>query len=69
MHTNTNSRKSRKAQGISLPLILFLVFLVVGYYVGSEDTFSTESANENVSESIYYTDSGQFSFPVFLYPF
>lgn len=69
MHTNTNSHKSRKAKGVSIPLILFLAFLVVGYYVGSEDTFSTESAKENASESIYYTDSGLFLFPVFLYPF
>ena len=69
MHTDTNSNKSFKFKGISVPVILFIAFLGVGYYISSGEVFSSESAEEYSSESIYYTDSGQFSFPVFLYPF
>ncbi|MEM9675776.1 MAG: hypothetical protein AAF992_24510 [Bacteroidota bacterium] len=69
MSTNTNSNKSSQVKGISVPVILFLACLIGGYYISSGDGLSSESSEEFTSESIYYTDSGQFSFPVFLYPF
>lgn len=66
MHTDT---KSIKVKGISVPVILFLAGMVAGYYMSSGNTFSFESNEEYTSESIYYTDSGQFLFPVFVLPF
>ncbi|WKN43309.1 hypothetical protein [Tunicatimonas pelagia] len=69
MHTNTNFNKSIKIKGISVPAILFLAGMVAGYYISSGDTFSLESDEEYTNKSIYYSDSGQFSFPVFALPF
>ena len=66
MHTDT---KLIEIKGISVPAILFLAGMVAGYYISSGNTFSLESDEEYTNESIYYSDSGQYSFPVFLSPF